>query len=73
MTRLPMIGAVAAGLLIGVLPPAMASAAPAPTAGAAASTSADSAPTKSGQPIFVSMMQSMSEFAHATETVDENR
>jgi len=64
MTRLPIIGAVAAGLLIGVLPPALAS---------AASTTADSAPTKSGQPIFVSMMQSMSEVAHATETVDEHR
>jgi hypothetical protein len=43
MTRLPIIGAVAAGLLIGVLPPAMAS---------AASTTADSAPTKSGQTIL---------------------
>ena len=64
MTRLPIIGAVAAGLLIGVLPPAMAS---------ATSTTADSAPTKSGQPIFVSMMQSLSEAAHATETVDEQR
>jgi hypothetical protein len=39
----------------------------------ATSTTADSAPTKSGQPIFVSMMQSMSEVAHATETVDEQR
>jgi hypothetical protein len=64
MTRLPIIGAVAAGLLIGVLPPAMAS---------AASTTADSAPIKSGKTIFVSMMQSMSEVAHATETVDELR
>ena len=64
MNRLPIIGAVAAGLLIGVLPPAMAS---------AATTTAHSAPTKSGQPIFVSMMQSMSEVAHATETVDEQR
>jgi hypothetical protein len=73
MTRLPMICAVAAGVLIGVVPPAVAAAAPAPNAGTAASTTTDSAPAKSGQPIFVSMMRSMSEQAQSMETVDEHR
>ncbi|HEX3283352.1 MAG TPA: hypothetical protein VHT50_01530 [Mycobacterium sp.] len=72
MTRLPMIGAIAAGILIGVLPPAIAAAAPASNADPAASTAAES-PTNSNGPFFVSMMRSMSHEAQATETIDEQR
>ena len=64
MTRLPIIGAVAAGLLIGVLPPAMAS---------AASTTADSAPTKIRTDNLRIDDAVHVEVAHATETVDEHR